>query len=307
MMRMKRDKRLAQTELPQSVHRFLDYLWLKEGLSANTIASYRYDFQQAGKFWDAHSMDWLHVTSEDVRQYLSFRFEQGLSHRSTARSLSSLRRLYSYWLQHGWISQDPLANIAAPKIGRTLPTTISEADVDLLLNAPQARDVLECRDGAMLELLYATGLRVSELIAIQMDQLNLQQGVVRVVGKGGKTRIVPLGEPANLRLTNYIQRCRDHLMVQATDVLFPSRRGRRMTRQTFWHRIKKYAVRAGIQAELSPHTLRHAFATHLLHHGADLRVIQLLLGHADLSTTQIYTEIAQVRLHQLHEQYHPRA
>lgn len=297
----------AQAVLSQPVCRFLDYLWLKEGLSANTIASYRYDFQKAGKFWACQVIDWFNVTPEHVREYLSFRFEQGLSQRSTARSLSSLRRLYGYWLRQGVIQVDPLANIAAPKMGRSLPAAISEAEVDLLLSEPQAEDALECRDGAMLELLYATGLRVSELVAIQLDQLNLQQGAVRVVGKGGKTRIIPLGEQANIRLTDYMQRCRAQLLVQASDILFPSRRGRMMTRQTFWHRIKKYALRAGIPTTLSPHTLRHAFATHLLHHGADLRVIQMLLGHADLSTTQIYTEIAQIRLQKLHEQHHPRA
>ena len=210
--------------------------------------------------------------------------------------------------QAGKIADNPLAQLLNPKIGRSLPKSLSEQDVDALLNAPDIDDQIQFRDKAMLELLYASGLRVSELVGLSMQQINLQHGLVRVIGKGQKERLVPMGEEAAHWLLRYLREARVNLLGgQMLDVVFPSSRAQQMTRQTFWHRIKFYAKVAHIQAELSPHTLRHAFATHLLNHGADLRVVQLLLGHADISTTQIYTHVARERLKSIHQQHHPRA
>jgi len=205
------------------------------------------------------------------------------------------------------ISADPMALVESPKLTRHLPDSLSESQVDRLLSEPNVEDAVECRDKAMLELLYATGLRVSELVGLTMEQMSLRQGLVRIVGKGGKERLVPLGELAITEVESYMKFARQELLGnKQSDVVFPSKRGQMMTRQTFWHRIKLYALRAGIETALSPHTLRHAFATHLLNHGADLRVVQLLLGHSDLSTTQIYTHVARARLQELHQQHHPR-
>jgi len=184
---------------------------------------------------------------------------------------------------------------------------LSQSQVEALLDEPNVDDIIECRDNAMLELLYATGMRVTELISLQISQISLQQGVIRVVGKGEKERLVPMGESAIEAIEYYLKDARQQLLKNQSDVLFPSKRGVQMTRQTFWHRIKHYALRANISVDLSPHTLRHAFATHLVNHGADLRVVQLLLGHSDLSTTQIYTHVAKARLQELHQQHHPRA
>ncbi|MCJ8301704.1 site-specific tyrosine recombinase XerD, partial [Shewanella sp.] len=226
---------------------------------------------------------------------------------SSARLMSSLRRFYGFLILKKLIQVDPIARIKSPKLTRKLPDSLSEADVDILLNEPDLQDPIECRDRAMLELLYATGLRVTELVSLTMEQLSLRQGLVRVVGKGGKERLVPLGELAVNEVEHYLEGARAELLKgKLSDVLFPSRRGQMMTRQTFWHRIKLYALRAGIVTHISPHTMRHAFATHLLNHGADLRVVQLLLGHSDLSTTQIYTHVAKARLSQLHSEHHPR-
>jgi integrase/recombinase XerD len=230
-----------------------------------------------------------------------------LSARTKARRLSCLRRYYQFLLREGEISADPTVRLHAPRLGRALPHTLSEADVDMLLAAPIVDDQLGLRDRAMLEVLYATGLRVSELVGLHSGQVNLRQGVVRVTGKGGKERLVPLGDEAVAWLQRYADQARGHLLGgRASNALFVSRRGGAMTRQTFWHLIKRYARRAGIQGKLSPHTLRHAFATHLLNHGADLRVVQLLLGHSDIATTQIYTHVAAERLKSLHARHHPR-
>ncbi|TKB48654.1 site-specific tyrosine recombinase XerD [Ferrimonas sediminicola] len=286
---------------------FLDRLWAERGLSEHTLAAYRSDLLRFVEFLHPRGETLVQVSGETVRQYLEVRQQAGMARTSTARTLSALRRFYGELVRRGKLQADPLARIKPPKLSRSLPTTLSEAQVSALLEEPDRQDPLELRDAAMLELLYATGLRVSELVSLQLEQLGLRQGVVRVTGKGSKERLVPVGETALELLTLYLRQSRPLLLAERdSDVLFPSRRGIMMQRQTFWHRIKLYALRAGIDTSISAHTLRHAFATHLLNHGADLRVVQLLLGHSDLSTTQIYTHVAQARLQQLHRQHHPR-
>ncbi|WP_137225688.1 site-specific tyrosine recombinase XerD [Shewanella sp. MEBiC00475] len=289
------------------INQFIDDVWSTNGLSNNTLVSYRTDLQNLDRYVLAKGLNLLQVDQGVLRDYLAVRFDKNFAKSSTARLLSSLRRFYAYLLVKQKISQDPTALIKSPKLARQLPDTLSEVQIDSLLSEPNTEEAIEHRDKAMLELLYATGLRVTELVSLTMEQISLRQGLVRVMGKGGKERLVPLGELAIAEVEQYIKFARGELLsMKQSDVLFPSRRGQMMTRQTFWHRIKLYAARAGIQCHLSPHTLRHAFATHLLNHGADLRVVQLLLGHSDLSTTQIYTHVAKVRLQQLHSQHHPR-
>ena len=288
---------------PAIIDQYLDALWLEKGLSQNTLAAYRRDLQQ---FAD-RGLPLLSAQPADIQAYLACRLQQQLSARSMARLLSCLRGFYRYQLREGRIALDPTLDIANPKLGRPLPKSLSETDVEQLLAAPDCQLPLELRDKAMLELLYASGLRVTELVTLHLGQVGLAQGMIRVTGKGGKERLVPMGQEALAWLARYLREARPELLGgQLSDVLFPSRRGQMMTRQTFWHRIKHYALRAGIDKPLSPHTLRHAFATHLLNHGADLRVVQLLLGHADLNTTQIYTHVARTRLKTLHRQHHPR-
>ncbi|QYJ78216.1 site-specific tyrosine recombinase XerD [Shewanella acanthi] len=286
---------------------FLDDLWSSKGLSDNTLNAYRTDLRHFDRYQFERGRKLVDVTQGDVRDYLAFRVEQKFARTSSARLLSSLRRFYTYLVQTKQISTDPMALIESPKLSPQLPDSLSEAQVDRLLGEPNVEDPIECRDKAMLELLYATGLRVSELVGLTMEQMSLRQGLVRIVGKGGKERLVPMGELAITEVEQYLKYARPELLKGGqSDVVFPSNRAQMMTRQTFWHRIKLYALRAGIETELSPHTLRHAFATHLLNHGADLRVVQLLLGHSDLSTTQIYTHVARARLQELHQQHHPR-
>ena len=247
------------------------------------------------------------ASNSDIALFLSQRYEQGISARSSARILSSLRRFYTYLLRENHINTDPTALIDTPHIGRPLPISLSEHDIELLLSAPEPSSILGSRDIAMLEMLYATGLRVSELVSLTTDQINLRLGVLRITGKGNKERLTPVGEQAMDCLEEYMQHSRKALLSERpSNVIFVTNRGAGMTRQAFWHIIKRYAKKAGITKELSPHTLRHAFATHLLNHGADLRVVQLLLGHSDLSTTQIYTHIANERLKELHSHHHPR-
>lgn len=292
------------------VGQFLDAMWLEQGMADNSLAAYRYDLQGFIAWLQRQNSSLLTVDLSVLQAFLATRQAQGCQATSAARLLSALRRLFGYLQRQQLIIEDPTACLASPKLARRLPKNLSEAQVDRLLQAPDLTTPLGLRDKAMLELLYATGLRVSELISLTMSMISLQQGVVRVVGKGERERLVPLGEEALHWLQHYLQQGRSHWLPPSTstDQLFISRRGRQMTRQTFWYRIKYYATLAGIAPEaLSPHVLRHAFATHLLNHGADLRVIQLLLGHADLSTTQIYTQVATERLKQLHRQHHPRA
>lgn len=290
----------------QLIKSFLDQLWLDKGVSDHTLTAYGTDLNKFALFLRHHGHTLLTADQLLLNSYLASRVDQGFSPRSTSRALSSLRRFYRYLHKTGQLLENPVAEVFNPKIGRALPKTLSEQDVDLLLSAPDVSDVIQFRDKVMLEILYAAGLRVSELVGLTLQQINLRQGLVRVTGKGKKERLVPLGETAVQWLDQYLHQGRALLLDGQSDVVFPSSRGQQMTRQTFWHRIKFYAKVAGINAELSPHTVRHAFATHLLNHGADLRVVQLLLGHSDLSTTQIYTHVAQARLQSLHQQHHPR-
>ncbi len=287
------------------IDQFLDALWLERGLSENTLSAYRSDLYSYTDWLASASRDLLQSRPEDILAYLATL--TGKSSRTSARRLSSLRRFFQYLAREGRISHDPCARIAAPRIGRPLPKSLTEEEVESLLDAPDTATAVGQRDRAMLEVLYATGLRVSELVGLQLAQVNLRQGVLRVIGKGNKERLVPLGEEASDWVEKFIRQGRAELLQEPpVDVLFPSRRGRMMTRQTFWHAIKRHAVRAGISKTLSPHVVRHAFATHLLNHGADLRVVQMLLGHSDISTTQIYTHVARERLKNLHAEHHPR-
>lgn len=288
---------------------FLDALWIERNLAQNTLAAYRQDLKTLTDWLEHHQLTLLSLQAVDLQQFLAERLEGGYKASSSARLLSAMRRLFQYLYREKQRSDDPSTLLAAPKLPQRLPKDLSEAQVERLLQSPCVDIPLELRDKAMLELLYATGLRVSELTGLTLSDVSLRQGVVRVIGKGNKERLVPLGEEAVYWLEYYLQHGRPWLLNgQTLDVMFPSNRAQQMTRQTFWHRIKHYAVLAGIDAEkLSPHVLRHAFATHLLNHGADLRVVQMLLGHSDLSTTQIYTHVATERLRQLHQQHHPRA
>jgi len=290
-----------------ALQRFLDAVWMERGLSANTLAAYRADLTALGRWLNAHQSALMTATRIELLGFIAARVEGGSRPRSTARQLSSFRRFYRFMVREGLIETDPTAQIAMPKIGRSLPKSLSEAEVDALLEAPTVTDPLGHRDRTMLEVLYATGLRVSELVSLKHNQVNLNQGVMRVVGKGNRERLIPLGDEAVGWLQQFMQGPRVEILLERqTDYLFPTRRGDRMTRQAFWHIIKRYSKKAGVEKELSPHTLRHAFATHLLNHGADLRVVQMLLGHSDLSTTQIYTHVARERLKDLHSQHHPR-
>jgi integrase/recombinase XerD len=288
---------------------FCDALWLEDGLSRSTLQSYRTDLRQFG--------DWLRerggralpdAERGDVLDYLAYKFARKAKPRTTSRLLSSLKRFYGYLLRQGSIRVDPTLRIEAPKLPRNLPKVLTEVDVERLLQAPNTRTLLGLRDRSMLETLYATGLRVSELVGLKLAQVSHDMGVVRVIGKGAKERLVPLGEEALVWIRRYLGDARPLLLAgRASEALFVTARGTEMTRQMFWRLVKRHAGEAGIEpAVISPHSLRHAFATHLLNHGADLRVVQLLLGHADISTTQIYTHVARERLKQLHAKHHPR-
>lgn len=285
---------------------YIDALWLERGLSQHTQAAYRRDLQAFAGWLASRGRPLLSAEAGDVLGFLGSRQAEGRSARSSARLLSCLRGFYRYQLREGRIQQDPTLHVDSPRLGRRLPSTLSETEVERLLEAPDLEDELGLRDRCMLELLYATGMRVSELVELELDQLSLAQGVVRVHGKGQRERLVPFGDEALHWLRRHLNEARPALIAAGSSALFPSRRGHAMTRQAFWHRIRRHAQTAGITAPLSPHTLRHAFATHLLNHGADLRIVQLLLGHADLSTTQIYTHVAQARLQALHARHHPR-
>jgi len=292
----------------ETIDEFLDALWAERGLSQNTLSAYRRDLQAFSVWLKKTEKTLLQVRNTEIQDYLVCRGKKGVKASSLARLLSSLRRFYRYQLREGRIEEDPSALIDSPKLAKSLPNTLSESQIDALLEAPDINDAIGLRDRAMLELLYATGLRVSELVSLEQSQLSLQQGVVRVVGKGNKERLVPMGDVAVDWLIQYKENARSDIMMGKgiSDALFVTRRGSGMTRQAFWYLIKRYALEVGIAQKISPHTLRHAFATHLLNHGADLRVVQLLLGHSDLSTTQIYTHVAKARLQALHQEHHPR-
>lgn len=292
----------------EAIALFTDMLWLERGLSRNTLSSYGSDLRHASKWLQENqAVPLVHARQEHLLSWLASLVSSGQSARSSARRLSSLRQFFQYALREGWVPVDPSLDIQAPRLGRPLPRTLTEDEVVALLNAPDVDTAEGFRDRCMLELLYATGLRVSELVNLRPDQVSLGQGLVRVTGKGGKERLVPMGDEAQEWIRRFMQGPRQELLgARVCDALFPTRRGAGMTRQAFWYRVRKHARTAGIRKHLSPHTLRHAFATHLVNHGADLRVVQLLLGHSDLSTTQIYTHVARERLKQIHAVHHPR-
>jgi integrase/recombinase XerD len=286
---------------------FLDAAWAERGLSANTLKSYRYDLTLLAQHLAKKGSSLQTASREDLLDFLASQVQAGRSPRSLSRYLSGFRQFYQWLLREGRIQKDPSALIDSPKLGRGLPKALNEQAVEALLEAPDVESALGLRDRTMLELMYATGLRVSELIALEAVNLNINQGIVRVTGKGGKERLVPLGEEALSWLQRYLKEARPDLLRGADcPMVFVTHRKSGMTRQAFWYAIRKHAVAAGITQKVSPHMLRHSFATHLLNHGADLRVVQLLLGHSDLSTTQIYTHIAREGLKQLHSEHHPR-
>ena len=293
----------------QLIDVFIDALWAERGLGQNTLQAYGSDLKQFAVWLAARELDLLTAGISDIQRYLADRMLQRASKRSMARLLSSLRRFYRWAVREGRLQQDPTALIASPKLSRPLPQTLNETEVETLINAPDTGVARGLRDRAMLELAYASGLRVSELVALELGQLDLERGVLRVNGKGNKERLVPVGEEAAQWLRRYWAEARPELLKgrdATVEAVFVSRRGGGLTRQACWHMIKRYATQAGIRKPLSPHSLRHAFATHLLNNGADLRAVQLLLGHSSLSTTQIYTHIARARLKAFHARHHPR-
>ena len=296
------------TRATSLIDEFCDALWLEDGLARNTLDSYRRDLAQFGAWLEKQKVTGLLAAGNaDIQSYLAHFHARRTRPSSAARLLSSLKRFYRYHLRQGRIKADPTLNIDSPKLPRPLPKTLTEEDVESLLGAPRVAQALGLRDKAMLETLYASGLRVSELVTLKLGQVSQDMGVVRVMGKGSKERLVPLGEEALVWIKRYLQESRAALLGRkVSDDLFVTARGSAMTRQMFWYLLRRYAARAGLKKPLSPHTLRHAFATHLLNHGADLRVVQLLLGHSDISTTQIYTHVARERLKQLHARHHPR-
>jgi len=291
-----------------AIESFIDNLWMERGLSDNTLNAYRTDLQGLARWLtEKEHISLLDADRQQLLAYLSSRVQQGARPRTTARLISSMRRFYQYWVREKRLTADPSDKIEAPKLGRSLPHALTEAEVVALLSAPDTNQTLGIRDRAMLELMYATGLRVSELVGLKLTEINQRQGVLRTQGKGSKERLVPMGEEAAYWLARYQEEVRPELLKgMAHETLFVTRRKAAMTRQAFWYLIKRYAQQAGIRKPLSPHTIRHCFATHLLNHGADLRAVQMLLGHSDLSTTQIYTHVAKERLKNIHAQHHPR-
>lgn len=305
------DRTSVVSALPEQdsglINRFLDALWMERGLSKNTLAAYRSDLKKLAAWLLLNERTLMTAERSDLLTYLAYCVTKGMHTRSSARILSSMRQLYQYLLREGELSEDPSARIESPRLGRPLPKTLTEEEVVRLLTAPDVTTPLGLRDRAMLEVLYATGLRVSELVKLETARVSLVQGVVRVVGKGGKERLVPLGEEALEWIARYQNEVRPELLNgRVCGALFVTRRADAMTRQAFWYLIKRHAREVGITKPLSPHVMRHAFASHLLNHGADLRVLQMLLGHSDLSTTQIYTHVARERLKEMHATHHPR-
>ena len=301
----------------KNIDKFIDALWMENGLSENTLSAYRNDLASFSLWLGQNNQSLMNVDAEIIQCFLAYTYQAQKKRRSVARLLSTLRRFYNYCCRENQIDENPTRLLESPKGERSLPLSLNEQQVDDLLAAPDVSNSLGLRDRAMLEVLYATGLRVSELINLQTSQISLQQGVVRVIGKGDKERLVPVGEVALDWLVSYLQQSRPVLLAKTNKTktgvsqcseVFVTRRGSAMTRQAFWYMVKRYALIAAIPSEkLSPHTLRHAFATHLLNNGADLRVVQMLLGHSDISTTQIYTHVADQRLREMYHDHHPRA
>ena len=292
----------------QILDAFIDNIWIEKGLSQNTLDSYRSDLEQFSKWLEKNNLSYLKTSKKEILSYLSFLFQKGLGSKTVARKLSSLKSFFRYLVFKSIIPNDPSSEVETPKLLKSIPKSISEKEVEALLAAPDEKTDIGLRDKTMIETLYSCGLRISELTNLELLNLNLRQGVIRVIGKGQKERLVPMGDQLIGLLELYISSSRKNLLNKRhSDFLFLSTRGQRMTRQSFWHRIKHYCLASGFEPDkISPHVLRHAFATHLLNNGADLRVVQLLLGHSDLNTTQIYTEVARQRLKRLHTEHHPR-
>ena len=292
----------------QILDAFIDNIWIEKGLSQNTLDSYRSDLEQFSKWLEKNNLSYIKTSKKEILSYLSFLFQKGLGSKTVARKLSSLKSFFRYLVFKSIIQNDPSSEVETPKLLKSIPKSISEKEVEALLAAPDEKTDIGLRDKTMIETLYSCGLRISELTNLELLNLNLRQGVIRVIGKGQKERLVPMGDQLIALLELYISSSRKNLLNKRhSDFLFLSTRGQRMTRQSFWHRIKHYCLASGFEPDkISPHVLRHAFATHLLNNGADLRVVQLLLGHSDLNTTQIYTEVARQRLKRLHTEHHPR-
>ena len=291
----------------QIIDAFIDSIWLEQGLSKSTLSAYRSDINVLGKWASNKHLEIEDISRADLLDFIADKAHSGISARTSARMLSSFRRFYGYLFQEEIISTNPTEKISMPKIGKSLPKLLTEEEVLQLIKAPNSKKPLGFRDRTMLEILYATGLRVSELVSLKLADVNLNQGYVRVMGKGSKERLVPMGNIAKRRLKNFLDGpITEILGERQSEFLFPTKTSKHMSRQAFWQIIKKYSKKVGIKSDLSPHSLRHAFATHLINHGADLRVVQMLLGHSDLSTTQIYTHIAQHRLKDIHQKHHPR-
>ena len=292
----------------QILDAFIDNIWIEKGLSQNTLDSYRSDLEQFSSWLEKNNLSYLKTSKKEILSYLSFLFQKGLGSKTVARKLSSLKSFFRYLVFKSIIPNDPSSEVETPKLLKSIPKSISEKEVEALLAAPDEKTDIGLRDKTMIETLYSCGLRISELTNLELLNLNLRQGVIRVIGKGQKERLVPMGDQLIGLLELYISSSRKNLLNKRhSDFLFLSTRGQRMTRQSFWHRIKHYCLASGFELDkISPHVLRHAFATHLLNNGADLRVVQLLLGHSDLNTTQIYTEVARQRLKRLHTEHHPR-
>jgi len=290
------------------IDEFCDTLWLEDGLAKNTIDAYRHDLKQFSQWLEKKHLNktLLEAEPEDMNAYFAARHAETKA-TSANRRLTVLKRFYQLFIRQGRISKDPCLKLKSAKQPNRFPQTLSESQVEALLEAPDINTPLGLRDRTMIELMYASGLRVSELVLLKLVELGMNEGILRIIGKGGKARLIPFGQEARTWLNRYMEEGRPEILNgQISDALFVTARGAAMTRQMFWILIKKYAMQANIHTPLSPHTLRHAFATHLLNHGADLRVVQLLLGHADISTTQIYTHVARERLKQLHADHHPR-
>ena len=292
----------------QILDAFIDNIWIEKGLSQNTLDSYRSDLEQFSSWLEKNNFSYINTSKKEILSYLSFLFQKGLGSKTVARKLSSLKSFFRYLVFKSIIPNDPSSEVETPKLLKSIPKSISEKEVETLLAAPDEKTDIGLRDKTMIETLYSCGLRISELTNLELLNLNLRQGVIRVIGKGQKERLVPMGDQLIGLLELYISFSRKNLLNKRhSDFLFLSTRGQRMTRQSFWHRIKHYCLASGFEPDkISPHVLRHAFATHLLNNGADLRVVQLLLGHSDLNTTQIYTEVARQRLKRLHTEHHPR-
>ena len=301
-------KKSTKADRDPAIDQFIDSLWAQKGLAELTLSAYQQDLTQFSRWLAPRNSSLSAAQQTDIQQFLGERFERGSSARSNARLLSTLKQFYRHLVRLGQRQDNPTALVSAPRIHRSLPQAMNERDVEKLLQAPDLASDYGMRDRCMLELMYSSGLRVSELVGLQLNQVNTRLGLVRLVGKGSKERVVPVGEEALHWLQRYLQQARPALQVTAAinDALFLSSRGTAITRQAFWQNIKKHLLTAGVKTVFSPHSLRHAFATHLLNHGADLRTVQMLLGHSSLSTTQIYTHIAQTRLQSIHAQHHPR-